>query len=50
MLLNILRTEPGVRGSALSFLFLNVAIIVNTYGISVGMENIGWKLCIFYIG
>lgn len=30
--------------------FLNVAMVVNTYGISVGMEAIGWKLYIVYIG
>jgi MFS family permease len=45
-----LENRTRARGSALSFLFLNIAIIVNTYGISVGMEAIGWKLYLVYIG
>jgi hypothetical protein len=38
------------KGSGLNFLFLNIAIMINTYGISVGMEKIGWKLYLVYIG
>lgn len=45
-----LENRTRAKGSALSFLFLNVAMIVNTYGISVGMEAIGWKLYLVYIG
>lgn len=29
---------------------MNIAMIVNTYGISVGIEDIGWYLYIVYIG
>lgn len=36
------------KGSGLNFLFLNVAMVVNTYGISVGIEAIAWKLYIVY--
>ncbi|WYZ41219.1 hypothetical protein EsH8_V_000114 [Colletotrichum jinshuiense] len=45
-----LENRTRAKGSALSFLFLNVAIMINTYGISVGMEKIGWKLYLVYIG
>jgi hypothetical protein len=38
-----------LQGSGLNFLFLNVAMIVNTYGISVGIAKIGWKLYLVYI-
>lgn len=31
-------------------MFLNIAMVVNTYGISVGIEAIGWKLYLVYIG
>jgi hypothetical protein len=34
----------------MNFLFLNIAMVVNTYGIAVGMEAIGWKLYLVYIG
>ncbi|RXG46667.1 hypothetical protein VDGE_08212 [Verticillium dahliae] len=44
-----LENRTRARGSGLNFLFLNVAIMVNSYGISVGMEKIGWKLYIVYI-
>jgi MFS family permease len=45
-----LENRTRAKGSGLNFLFLNVAMVVNTYGISVGMEAIGWKLYIVYIG
>ncbi|KAI1303814.1 lactose permease [Xylaria venustula] len=32
------------KGSGLNYLFLNIAIIVNTYGISVGIKVIQWRL------
>ncbi|KAI0433767.1 lactose permease [Xylaria sp. FL1042] len=38
------------KGSGLNYLFLNIAIIVNTYGISVGIKVIQWRLYIVYIG
>lgn len=45
-----LENRTRAKGSGLNFLFLNIAMVVNTYGISVGMEAIGWKLYIVYIG
>ena len=44
-----LENRTRAKGSGLNFLFLNVAMVVNTYGISVGMEAIGWKLYLVYI-
>ncbi|KAI0542010.1 lactose permease [Xylaria digitata] len=37
------------KGSGLNFLFLNIAIIVNTFGISVGIKVIQWRLYDFQI-
>lgn len=45
-----LENRTRAKGSGLNFLFLNIAMVVNTYGISVGMEAIGWKLYLVYIG
>ncbi|KAF2763096.1 general substrate transporter [Pseudovirgaria hyperparasitica] len=45
-----LETRTRAKGSGLNFLFLNVAMMVNTYGISVGIERIGWRLYLVYIG
>lgn len=45
-----LENRTRAKGSGLNFLVLNVAMIVNTYGISVGIEAIGWKLYLVYIG
>lgn len=42
-----LENRTRAKGSGLNFLFLNVAMVINTYGISEGMEKIGWKLCEF---
>jgi MFS family permease len=44
-----LENRTRAKGSGLNFLFLNVAMVVNTYGISVGIEAIEWKLYIVYI-
>lgn len=44
-----LENRTRAKGSGLNYLFLNVAMVVNTYGISVGMEAIGWKLYLVYI-
>lgn len=44
-----LENRTRAKGSGLNFLFLNIAMVVNTYGISVGMEAIAWKLYIVYI-
>lgn len=43
-----LENRTRAKGSGLNFLFLNVAMVVNTYGISVGIEVIAWKLYIVY--
>lgn len=45
-----LENRTRAKGSGLNFLFLNIAMVVNTYGIPVGMEAIGWKLYLVYIG
>ncbi|KAI1118181.1 lactose permease [Nemania sp. NC0429] len=45
-----LGNRTRAKGSGLNYLFLNVAIIVNTFGISVGIRAIGWRLYIVYIG
>lgn len=45
-----LDNRTRAKGSGLNFLFLNVAMVVNTYGISVGIAEIGWKLYLVYIG
>ncbi|KAK6428349.1 hypothetical protein LTR95_015510 [Oleoguttula sp. CCFEE 5521] len=45
----VLENRTRAKGSGLNFLFLNVAMVVNTYGISVGIAKIGWKLYLVYI-
>ncbi|KAI1160308.1 lactose permease [Nemania serpens] len=45
-----LGNRTRAKGSGLNYLFLNIAIIVNTFGISVGIQAIGWRLYIVYIG
>lgn len=45
-----LENRTRVKGSGANFLFLNIAMVVNTFGISVGIEKIGWKLYLVYIG
>lgn len=44
-----LENRTRAKGSGANFLFLNIAMVVNTYGISVGMEKIQWKLYLVYI-
>jgi len=44
-----LENRTRAKGSGLNFLFLNVAMVVNTYGISVGIAKIGWRLYLVYI-
>jgi len=44
-----LENRTRAKGSGLNFLFLNIAMVVNTYGISIGIEKIGWKLYLVYI-
>lgn len=47
-----LENRTRAKGPGLNFLFLNIAIaiamVVNSYGISVGIASIGWKLYIVY--
>ncbi|ATZ50894.1 hypothetical protein BCIN_06g03640 [Botrytis cinerea B05.10] len=44
-----LENRTRAKGSGLNFLFLNIAMVVNTYGISVGIAAIEWKLYLVYI-
>ena len=46
----VLENRTRAKGSGANFLFLNIAMVVNTYGIAVGIEAIGWKLYLVYIG
>lgn len=45
-----LENRTRAKGSGANFLFLNIAMVVNTYGIAVGIEAIGWRLYLVYIG
>ncbi|KAL2107509.1 hypothetical protein VUR80DRAFT_5143 [Thermomyces stellatus] len=45
-----LENTTRARGSGLNFLFLNIAMAINTVGISTAMERIGWKLYLVFIG
>ncbi|KAK1982694.1 MFS lactose permease-like protein [Colletotrichum cereale] len=45
-----LENRTRAKGNAASFLFLNIAIIVNSFLISIAIEKIGWKLYLVYIG
>ncbi|WYZ45806.1 hypothetical protein EsH8_IX_000031 [Colletotrichum jinshuiense] len=47
--MEILTNRTRGKGSAVKFLFLNIATLTNTYGISVGINVIGWKLYLVYI-
>lgn len=40
-----LENRTRAKGSGANFLFLNIAMVINTYGISEGIAKIGWKLC-----
>lgn len=43
-----LENRTRAKGSGANFLFLNIAMVINTYGISEGMEKIGWRLCEYF--
>ncbi|ETN45228.1 uncharacterized protein HMPREF1541_10105 [Cyphellophora europaea CBS 101466] len=45
-----LENRTRAKGSGANFLFLNIAMVVYTYGIAVGIEAIGWKLYLGNIG
>ncbi|EXK78067.1 hypothetical protein FOQG_17248 [Fusarium oxysporum f. sp. raphani 54005] len=47
--MEILPNRTRAKGSSIKFLFLNIATMTNTYGISVGIKAIGWKLYLVYI-
>ena len=40
-----LENRTRAKGSGLNFLFLNIAMVINTYGISEGIAKIKWRLC-----
>ncbi|KAI1812425.1 lactose permease [Poronia punctata] len=44
-----LDNRTRAKGSGANFLFLNIAIIVNTYGISVGIKAIQWRLYVWIV-
>ena len=44
-----LENRTRAKGMSLKFLAVNIAMIVNTYGIAVGIEVIKWKLYIIYV-
>ena len=44
-----LENRTRIKGSALMFFWLNIATVTNTYGISVGIERLGWKLYLIFL-
>ncbi|KAJ4193147.1 hypothetical protein NW767_010436 [Fusarium falciforme] len=44
-----LPNRTRAKGSSIKFVFMNIATMTNTYGISVGIKEIGWKLYLVYI-
>ncbi|KAF9876718.1 hypothetical protein CkaCkLH20_05564 [Colletotrichum karsti] len=47
--MEVLTNRTRAKGSAIKFVFLNIATMTNTYGVSVGIQVIGWKLYVVYI-
>ncbi|KAM0326570.1 hypothetical protein ACHAQA_006439 [Verticillium albo-atrum] len=47
--MEVLENRTRAKGSALKFVFLNIATMTNTFGVSVGIKEIGWKLYVIYI-
>lgn len=45
-----LENRTRAKGSGLNYLFLNIAMVVNTFGVSVAIEEIQWRLYLVYIG
>jgi MFS family permease len=43
-----LENRTRAKGTSLKFLSVNIAMILNTYGIAVGIKEIGWKLYLVY--
>ena len=44
-----LENRTRAKGAALKYIFLNIATMVNTYGVAVGIGKIGWKLYLVFI-
>ncbi|KAF2014322.1 lactose permease [Aaosphaeria arxii CBS 175.79] len=47
--MEVLENRTRAKGSALKFVFLNIATMTNTFGVSVGIKKLGWKLYVIYI-
>lgn len=47
--MEVLPNRTRAKGSAIKFLFLNIATMTNTYGISVGIIEIGYELYLVFI-
>lgn len=47
--MEVLENRTRAKGSAIKFLFLNIATMTNTYGVSVGIDAIGWKVYLVYL-
>ncbi|KAK6062517.1 lactose permease [Seiridium cupressi] len=45
-----LENRTRAKGAGMKFLFLNIANMTNTFGVAVGIDVIGWKLYLVYIG
>lgn len=44
-----LENRTRAKGSGLNYLFLNIAMVVNTFGVSEAIDVIGWRLYVIYI-
>jgi MFS family permease len=45
-----LENRTRAKGAGLKYVFLNIASMTNTFGISVGISTLGWKLYLVFIG
>lgn len=48
--MEVLENHTRAKGSAVKYVFMSIATMTNTFGISVGIKEIGWKLYLVYIG
>lgn len=46
--MEVLDNRSRAKGSAIKFVFLNIAFMTNTFGISVGIRVLEWRLYIIY--
>lgn len=44
-----LENRTRAKGTSVKFLFVNIAMMVNTYGVSVGIAKIKWRLYLVYV-